>query len=428
MQSMESSIQWVAESTRRFQGRADARYGVLRLPGGEDAFVKRLPKNANPLAEELIAQEREVLDALSTFDVAAPHLLSSPLHDATTLVSEFAGVSLASLVRQESLEASELVVVLESVFRMAAQYAKCGVLPMDVSGANVVLPLERGLDGGAVLLCKPTLVDHAMTLVPGMTRRRPIWMHPHMQRVAPELRTALQADHDEMLEAFSAQGCRPRPLEELSLVEFEAVRRCYGRFQSRQLLQSAIDAGLTNVDAAMQYSVGRLIETTLGTLSASTFQRFSHLTDRLCRERWQDRFPSLDAACSEWMSVRADSGFASLSVTHRSLPPVWTVGTLAAQPSTTEIGDATDGTFLPSDVLPDPATHHGLRAKGVSEHSSPSRRASGTAWSAAAHSAARWFAYAVATLGIAVVLVQTGVWYGWLAPAIHRGVGAWIAR
>lgn len=348
--NQQHEVQWLGESSRRFQGVADARYGVTST-GGRDFFIKHLPKNANPLSRELVAQETAALQALATLGLAAPRLVPHPQADESTLVCEYAGVSLAALLAERRLQPDEVAAVIGRLLAVAAGYAAASVLPMDLSAANVTCAVERGLRGGALCLDRLYLVDHAMTLVRGVRRTRPLWMHPQMSRVAPELRAALQQDHDEMHHVFAAQGFQVKPLDRMSPDEFSRLRTVYQTFAARQLLQSALDSGIANPDAALQFSIGQIVVALLrdGNLPKRAIDAATAVAGRLTRESWSHRFASLNDAEVAWRDA-IGAGVCELQRSAAVLPAV-----LAGVPpplvTASGVSSSEDGTFLPADFV-----------------------------------------------------------------------------
>ena len=295
------NIVWLAQSSRCFRGQPDARYGVLTLGDGRPAFVKHLPDTANPQGATLVSQERRALRVIASKGLAAPRLIEDPLSDAVTLVTEFRGVSLASLLSEPSrltnAEASRAFVAL---MHIASAYASADVLPLDVSAANVVYALEGDLSGGRVLLDRACLVDHAMTMSRDIERRSPAWMSPDMPRVAPELRAGLEQDHEEMRDAFAKLGVQIKPLESLSDSEFPALRRAYGSYDAKQVLQGSIVANYINVDAALQYAIGRALEGFARERQLAKNAEVQHVIATLLADDPTARFANLEAAATAW--------------------------------------------------------------------------------------------------------------------------------
>ncbi len=421
-------VQWLGESSRRFQGVADARYGVT-LTDGRDIFIKYLPENANPLSRELVAQEAVALQALAKLGLAAPRLVPHPQADESTLVCEYAGVSLAALLAERRLQPDEVAAVIWRLLAVTADYAAANVLPMDLSAANVTCAVEGGLRGGALCLDRVYLVDHAMTLVRGVRRTRPLWMHPQMSRVAPELRAALQQDHDEMHQEFAAQGFQVKPLDRMSPDDFSRLQAVYRTFEARQLLQAALDSGIANPDAALQFSIGQIVVALLrdGNLPKRAIDAATAVAGQLTRETWSHRFASLSDAGVAWR----DAMGARVCELQRSVAvlPAVLLGVPPSSVDASDVASCEDGTFLPADFVRSSRKAPGATwpsnaepAKGKVLHAATpgvadtSHRPRPEWW----RGALRLMTGAATSAVVAWVLAASGAWGGLVGPSIYR--------
>ena len=130
-QSLE--IFWLANSARTFQGKPDAKYGVAISAGGRHVFVKHAPPDSNPQGATLVAAERHLLKTLASQGLPIPTLVEHAASDPDTLITEYCGVSLASLLGasagQPELTNAELGRIFSGCLRSAAPRHRWHPLP-----------------------------------------------------------------------------------------------------------------------------------------------------------------------------------------------------------------------------------------------------------------------------------------------------------
>lgn len=412
-QSLE--IFWLANSARTFQGKPDAKYGVAISAGGRHVFVKHAPPDSNPQGATLVAAERHLLKTLASQGLPIPTLVEHAASDPDTLITEYCGVSLASLLGasagQPELTNAELGRIFSGCLRSAASLATAGVLPLDVAGGNIVVATKAGVMGGHLLLDRVYFVDHPMTMIKNGNQRRPAWLHPAMPRVAPELRAGLEEDHNEMRQSFASAGLKMGSLEQMTQREFDLLRRLYAQFNAPQVLQGALNAGYVDPDRALQYSIGRELDrfVTLRSLDGTA----QAVVARLLAVDPNERFASLSEAAKQWeqaMSIAA-------SPTSDAIWPDCRADVLPSKKDSSNVvpsADPGDGTFLPGQVWASQGTTNAT--------SSPLAKAQTNRLQAP------WLEAGVARIvalslrlglvaAVSLILVKSGAWANWVAPA-----------
>lgn len=292
----ESGVRWIGQSRRVVAGRPDTRFGWFRDCEGL-WFVKAMDAAWAVHSSDFLHHERHMLEVLQRSGLPVPRPRKVIRSD--WLVTPFAGLSLERLRHEptsspRALSTSERLSVWVHVLQQLNALAHQGILVVDLWAGNVLIPLTSGLHGQLRLHC-PVLIDHAHTLQAGMAIHRPLWIDAAMTRLAPELRPTLRVDQMRMQEHFLRKGLPlPNSLQSAE-ARSDAVRSAWAAYKVPQSLQSLLDAGLIDVDRAMQWAVGcalRREDSPSGLLPC-----VAGVSDRLCAVDPAERFASLaDAA------------------------------------------------------------------------------------------------------------------------------------
>lgn len=301
----EPAVHWFGESQRKIAGRPDTRYGWLAMPEGP-CIVKALDTALTSYSTTLLRNERDVLQRLGALGAPVPQLISSPEIAAQEcwLVTRFAGVSLQLLQRRANggagLAFDEWLSAWIHFLQRARAFDEAGAVPIDLWSANLVLPLSHGIEGQAQL-GQPVLIDHAHTVVAGMNLRRPVWMHRHMRRVAPELREALQADQETLVHAFRLARADLPGYESPTPDALDRTRRLWAEYDAPQQLQRLLDSGRLSRGAAIQYAVGVALDMLANVkpfpyASDDAALRLAPVLQRLMAPQPQARYDTLDDA------------------------------------------------------------------------------------------------------------------------------------
>ena len=105
-----------------------------------------------------------------------------------------------------------------------------------------------------------------------MALRRPVWINRDMDRIAPELRTALRQDQEALIAHFRAEGAALPGYSRMPGDRDAHSRRTWAEYEAPQALQQLLDAGELSRDAAMQFAAA--------TAMASLLQRYSNHPNR----------------------------------------------------------------------------------------------------------------------------------------------------
>lgn len=262
-------VVWFSASRRLVVGRPDARYGWLCIDG-QPCIVKALDLSLGERSRQALRHERQVLDLLHAAGAPVPRQRDGA--QPHWVVTEFAGLSLHALSggdgRAALLSPIEQLTAWAHLLRRCQPLAARGVLPVDLWAGNIVLPLAAGVRG-QLMLTEPVLIDHAHTMVAGLDLQQPLWIHPRMERLAPEVRRLLEQDQQA---GDPAARIAPRSL------------------------QRALDGGLLDVEAAVQYAVGHEIARSLPAADGTAPDGALGVAARMTRPRPEERFGGIAAA------------------------------------------------------------------------------------------------------------------------------------
>lgn len=257
----DEGVIWFSESARLVRGRPDTRYGWLDTPNGP-CIVKALDHELVAYADTLLAHEKFMLQCMA--ERGAPVCQWVPYARDGWLVTQFAGLSLRRLSRPYLLEdgqwgrallalehLSAWVHLMQRMAPMAAQ----GILMVDLHDGNVTLPLlEHGGQSGQLTLQRPCLIDHAHSLVAEAQLHRPLLIEPNSPYIAPELRPALELDHQRLRSHFQARGYSQLPEQ-----RDEQCARIWAEYREPQAVLALVQSGEICADRAMQYAAGHAL-------------------------------------------------------------------------------------------------------------------------------------------------------------------------
>lgn len=265
----EAHIQWIGSSARSCQGQPDTHFGWYRKDDGDAIIVKRLNPAAHPHAAILTEHERTIHAAMQAEQLPVPRIFDSEPGD---LHTAFAGYSLKWIMEQGPavLSATELCTLFIHICNRAAMIADAGFLNLDVSIANIVIPLEHGPEGGCLHLDKPTFIDCCNTIRRNGNSNRPLWIRASMIQIAPELSTLLNADQKALAENFAMHGLVLRSLPLITPTEFLRIREAYATYSAPQTLQEALDSECISPQLTVQYSLGMALKQMLQIQAART--------------------------------------------------------------------------------------------------------------------------------------------------------------
>lgn len=292
-----SGIQWIGHSARFYRGQPDTHFGWYRKDDGEAIIVKRLNPDASPHAQLLTEQERQIHLAMQQCSLAVPALYPSAPDE---LHTHFSGYSLKWLMEQEQplLSQAELLTVFTHLCMRASAICKKGFLNLDISSANIVLPLEHGMEGGRLLLDQPMFIDCCNTIVHSGNACRPLWLRASMVQIAPEVGALLEEDQLKLARYFAAHGLLMKTPADMTPTEFEATRQLYASYNEPQILQDACDKSMISADAATQYALGvalqELLDNAPSDLAIGRPLLIEEVISTTQSEAPENRYPSLD--------------------------------------------------------------------------------------------------------------------------------------
>jgi len=296
-------IDWFSHSNRMVGGQPDTRYGFWPNPdGGGPCIVKALQPELTAYADTLLQHERRMLQRLQALNAPVP--VCVPEGMAHWVVTRFGGLTVQRLQHPmgfQGLPASQVLRFLEAMsvwihlLRKLQPLAERGILVVDLYDGNVVVPLTHSTHG-QLRLTDPMLIDHAHTLEAGMAMTRPLWVNPRMQRLAPELRSALLDDQAALMKHFAQHGADLPGRTELPGAQQDLNREMWASYQTPQRLQGLLDAGLLSADSAMQFAVGKAMLGLAHRAVGSERQRLEEVLLRMTAARQDQRFDSLAEA------------------------------------------------------------------------------------------------------------------------------------
>lgn len=280
------AVQWFGASERLIGGVPDAHYGWLDTPTGP-CIIKALDPQLTAYSGTLLEHEREALARLDEIGgpIAKPRqaLMDAQPH---WIATEFSGLSLqrASAGPGGAITVPEALAAWGHLMRRLDPLARQGILVIDLYIANVLLPLARKT-AGQLRLNEPVLVDHAHTVAPGMSLRRPVWLDTRMARIAPELRDTLQRDQKALREHFTAIDAHLPGYSRLPQDSDAHARHAWATYSKPQALQALIDSGQFDTGAAMQFAIGAEVARLLGQPAAAAALDSRLAPLRVCAER-----------------------------------------------------------------------------------------------------------------------------------------------
>lgn len=251
----EADVNWFGASSRLVGGQPDARYGWWDAPHGP-CIVKAIHTQGMVYGASLLNNERRALAELNRQGAPVPQQIATNQGD--WLVTRFGGISLRQLeimpqpARHFPFE--EQLAVWVHFLRRAQAMEASNALPVDLYGANLVLPLTETRKG-QLRLNEVCSIDHAHTVVAGLNMRRPVWLDTRMKRVPPELAASLQHDQQNLI-AFFREHAAPLPGERaLNPEEAQLAQRLWAEYDHPQITQRLLDRGKLLPGKAMQYAV-----------------------------------------------------------------------------------------------------------------------------------------------------------------------------
>jgi hypothetical protein len=308
---------WFGASARLVGGEPDTRYGWMDWPGGP-CIVKALNTDLTAYGTTLLQHERHMLRRLATLGAPVPEQVDLQRPD--WLATRFAGLSLQRLTHPAGLQGvlpteclpfAERLSVWVHLLRSMQSLAQQGVLVADLYDGNVVVPLT-GTTHGQLRLHQPMLIDHAHTLEAGMNMQRPVWVNRHMQRIAPELRQALQADQQALENHFlDADADLPghtqlqsgRSHGQATQQRRQHNRQVWASYRAPQQLQRLLDSGNLSCDHAMQFAAGKASASLLSVADTDQSQILEVVLTRMMEAEPANRYPSLQDAAHALASV-----------------------------------------------------------------------------------------------------------------------------
>ncbi|MES3022134.1 MAG: hypothetical protein V4857_11205 [Pseudomonadota bacterium] len=299
----EAEVRWFGASARLVGGQPDSRYGWLDTADGP-CIVKALAPALAAFADTLLQHERAMLRRLAALGAPAPALVDAGRAD--WLVTRFAGLSLQRLEQGgvggpgARFPFAERLSAWIHLLGRLQPVADSGVLPLDLYGANVVLPLT-GQTRGQLRLHEAAMIDHAHTVQAGMNMRRPVWLDHNMERIAPELRAVLARDQQALVATFHALGAA-LPGTAADGANAERNRRAWVDYDREQALQTLLDGGALNRDHAIQYAAGTQLAK-LMPLAGGHAPALARVLDRMTAHAAPARFATLDDAAAALKAV-----------------------------------------------------------------------------------------------------------------------------
>lgn len=306
----DADVIWFGASGRLIGGQPDSRYGWLEWPlaqggrrqagaAGVPCIVKALSPGLTAYADTLLKHERGMLLRLQQLQAPSPALVDVGRDD--WLVTRFGGLSLQRLPLHVAagipgLSRAEYLAAWVYLLRRLQPLADSGVLAIDLYDANVVLPLTMGL-AGQLRLNEVALIDHAHTLEAGMDMRRPVWLDSGMERIAPELRSALQHDQDALRAHFAKAGAHLPGYSRMPGEQDAFNRKVWAEYDAPQQLQQVLDGGKLSRDRAMQFAAGTALAKRLGQAGVQGVgPALAQVLARMTAREAQERFATLQDA------------------------------------------------------------------------------------------------------------------------------------
>lgn len=298
-------VQWFSHSSRLVGGQPDTLYGWWpQADGRGPCIVKALQPELTAYASTLLQHERRMLQRLN--ELAAPVPEQVAAGQPHWVVTRFAGLTLQRLQHRSGLQShapeqvlgfAEALSVWVHMLRKLQPLAERGILVVDLYEGNVVVPLTQTTHG-QLRLTDPVLIDHAHTLEAGMALTRPVWVNPRMPRLAPELRDVLQADQADLQDHFAKAGADLPARTELPGAQQQLNRRTWAQYQAPQRLQALLDAGRINIQAVMQFAVGKAMLSLAHQVPDETRPALEDTLLRMTAHNPAHRFASLTDAAS----------------------------------------------------------------------------------------------------------------------------------
>lgn len=251
----DADVQWFGASSRLVGGLPDARYGWWDAPQGP-CIVKAVHIQGMVYGASLLNNERRALAELNRQGAPVPQHIATSQSD--WLVTRFGGISLRQLETMPQparrFPFDEKLAVWVHFLRRAQALEASNALPVDLYGANLVLPLTETRQG-QLRLNEVCSIDHAHTVVAGLNMRRPVWLDTRMKRVPPELAASLKRDQQNLI-AFFRQHAAPLPGAPAPNPEqAQLAQRMWAEYDHPQTTQRLLDRGKLLPGKAMQYAV-----------------------------------------------------------------------------------------------------------------------------------------------------------------------------
>jgi hypothetical protein len=294
-----SQPHWFGQSHRLIGGQPDTRYGWLDTPQGA-CIVKELNRDLAAYADTLLGHERFMLERMA--ERGAPVCEWLPHSRPDWLVTRFAGLSLRRLAQSVRLKdgsqgpalsplehLSVWVHLLRRIEPMAAQ----GILMVDLHEGNVTLPLlEQGGLAGQLALQRPCLIDHAHSLVSEASLQRPLLIDPGSAYIAPELRTALDADLRDLEAHFALHGYSRLPQQSDSYSP-----ALWAQYNHAPQVLGLVQSGRVCAARAMQFSAGQALSRRLAQgIEAGARPQLRQVVQRMQAAEPAQRYGSLAEA------------------------------------------------------------------------------------------------------------------------------------
>jgi hypothetical protein len=295
----DADVQWFGASSRLVGGQPDARYGWWDAPQGP-CIVKAIHIQGLVYGASLLNNERRALAELNRQGAPVPQHIAT--NQADWLVTRFGGISLRQLEIMSQparhFPFDEQLAVWVHFLRRAQALEASNALPVDLYGANLVLPLTETRHG-QLRLNEVCSIDHAHTVVAGLNMRRPVWLDTRMKRVPPELAASLRHDQQNLI-AFFRQHAAPLPGAPTPNPEqAKLAQRLWAEYDHPQTTQRLLDRGKLLPGKAMQYAVavelGRLQPLAPPAMQAP----LAALQERMQQPNPAERFDSLAQAAEQ---------------------------------------------------------------------------------------------------------------------------------
>lgn len=295
----EADVQWFGASSRLVGGLPDARYGWWDAPQGP-CIVKAIHTQGALYGASLLNNERRALAELNRQGAPVPQHIATSQTD--WLVTRFGGISLRQLETMPQparhFPLAEKLAVWVHFLRRADALEASNALPIDLYGANLVLPLTETRQG-QLRLSEVCSIDHAHTVIAGLNMRRPVWLDTRMKRVPPELAASLLQDQQNLI-AFFRQHAAPLPGAPAPNPEqAQLAQRLWAEYDYPQSTQRLLDRGKLLPGKAIQYAVAVELARLLPLAPPAIKARLAAVQARMQQPNPAERFDTLAQAAEQ---------------------------------------------------------------------------------------------------------------------------------